>query len=719
MPSGEKKYFTPLLLFWGSALSTAQTVILREFLCTVDGNELAIGISLFFWLGFNAVGALIWQRRKKAEASRFIYVIFAGLVSSLLSVVLLRYFRQISGIPPASGIGVGMTTISALLAFAPPALISGYSFPFICGVFPDVRPRERVGYVYAIESLGLVLGFLAVILLISVGAGHLVIIAVGYAISLLISLAIMGVFKARLKRLSTLAVAAIIVLLVLLHYLDRETIRVAFDGLKTGFVFRSHIETHYNRYIIAEREGETTLFSNNHFLKSTGDEYLYRLFAHLIMTVAKRNENVLLIGAASYDLSRHISEHHPVLIDYIEYDRELPKFVMKSTGMSVLTESEVNIITDDGRHYVRNAAREYDVVVLDVPDPINLQLNRFFTVEFFSEIGLILREDGILALALPSVASVPSDAKREYLRSVFGALKSTFRFVVPLQSEQTYVIASNSMFDIHLDELVQRFNSRSTPRCGFEPELFSLALLEDNNQRIAMMLAPPYQHINSDLSPYGFFSNMIVWEMSTSESGNSLLSNIRGVGFTKILVIILGIFLVAHVIKRYRGPSYTFLMFCQGFFAIAIELIIIYRFQIQYGTLYYFIAILFSVFMTGLGLGSYLAKFYRLKISYLFVGNILIGGMLLFEELPFYAYISALLCTGGLTGAIFQAISAISIEDVDSSVIRVASVLDYADSAGATLAALLTTIILLPSIGPILSAMSIGIVTLLLLLYSL
>lgn len=719
MPSGEKRYFTLLLLFWGSALSTTQTIILREFLCTVDGNELAVGISLFFWSGSNAVGALIWQRRKKAEAKKFIYVILAGLVFSLLSVTLLRCFRQISGAPPASGIGAGMMTISALLAFAPPALISGYSFPFICGVFPDLRPRERVGYVYAIESLGLVFGFLAVILLLNTGSGHLVIIAVGYVISLLIFLAIRGVFKDHLKRLSVLIVAAIIVLLVFLHYLDRETIRVAFNGLKTGFTFGSHIETQYNRYIIAEREKETALFSNNHFLKSTGDEYSYRLFAHLIMTVAKRNENVLLIGAASYDLNRHISEHHPILIDYVEYDRELPGFIMRSTGMPVLTESGVNIITDDGRHYVRDTSRKYDVVVLDVPDPTNLQLNRFFTLEFFSEVGLILRDDGILALALPSISSIPSDAKREYLRSVFGALKSTFRFVVPLQSERTYVIASNSMLDIHLSELVQRFNSRGIPPCGFEPELFSLALSEDSNQRTATILAPPYQHINSDLSPYGFFSNLIVWEMRTSESGNSLLSNIRGVGFTKILATILGIFLLAYMIKRYRGLSYTFLMFWQGFFATALELIIIYRFQIQYGTLYYFIAILFSVFMIGLGLGSYLAKFYRLKLLYLLGGNILIVGMLMFKELPFYIYIPALLCTGGLTGAIFQTISAISIKDVDSSTIRVASVLDYADCAGATLAALLTTIILLPSIGPVLSVVSVGIAALLLSLYSL
>ena len=67
-----------------------------------------------------------------------------------------------------------------------------------------------------------------------------------------------------------------------------------------------------------------------------------------------------------------------------------------------LSDPRLDIKHIDGRRYIRLAeysgsGERYDLVILNLPMPSTLQLNRFYTKEFFQNVRAVLAEDGIFA----------------------------------------------------------------------------------------------------------------------------------------------------------------------------------------------------------------------------------------------------------------------------------------------------------------------------------
>jgi hypothetical protein len=235
--------------------------------------------------------------------------------------------------------------------------------------------------------------------------------------------------------------------------------------------------------------------------------------------------------------------------------------------------------------------------------------------------------------------------------------------------------------------------------CDFEPEIMSLALQRENNERILSILEKSGGKINSDFNPEGVFLNLILWEMTGDNKGGSLLLNY---GFKALIVIMIFLILLFAIGVRFRKNKYItsgMLMFYQGFFSMAVEFVIIYKFQIEYGTLYYFMALLFSLFMGGLTAGSIL--FNRIKYSILTVFTLnLLFPLFLITSLSGATFLFSLLMLNGIvTGIIFGKLSLITMSSGEADIMKTASIIDYSDCIGATLSSATVSILFLPLIG--------------------
>jgi spermidine synthase len=412
------------------------------------------------------------------------------------------------------------------------------------------------------------------------------------------------------------------------------------------------------------------------------------------MTISDRKGRVLLAGEASYDILRHIIEHKPLEVDYIEYDRGLSELTRKYITNLQIDSSSVRLINDDARRFIQSVSNRYDLIILDIPEPENLQLNRYFTVEFFDASKRSLKEGGILIFSLPSIASQASFSKTEFLISVYSAVKEVFSNVIPLSFEKIYVFASDAPISIDLETLIERFRGYNL-NCDFEPELMSLALDDYNNQRVLKILTSKVLNPNRDKNPYALFASLMLYEMSSNNKGESVLFYIRWIKLYHICIFFFLIFIVVSISRKKSVVTGT-LMASQGFVSMSLEIMVIYLFQIRYGVLYQYMAMLFAIFMLGLGAGSLFFKKYKFSCALLPSINILVSLFLLFFNPEISSFFALLLIDGLVTGVYFGHLSASLVDAEDRSVVRSASVMDFADSFGAMLAGFFLPIVFLP-----------------------
>ncbi len=705
------------IFFWGCALSATQTVLLREYLCAGGGNEITVGLMLSVWLLFNSIGAFISGLKRGIFTGRLNLFPLLGIFITSSSLLVIRYSRIIFDIETGTLLSWQTMAILAVISISLPALISGLSFPYLSGMLGFFKRDTGTAYVYGTESLGLVSGYLLAILLIKTGFNHLGVITLVYGFCLLFLLTANLIKDSLLK--ITLALILLFAAVLGMTHIDNLTIRHSFTLSNPGFGFIKHRETNYNRYILAERNNQKILFTNNHYSGLVGDEYNSKIIAHLIMSLSDKNNKVLVIGELSYDLVRHISEHK-AKTDYIEYDGGI-MMLLKNYALFndyIHRHRNLSIIYDDGRRYIKNSGEVYDLIILDLPDPLSLQMNRYFTLDFFSEVRKVLNKDGILVVPLPPISSTPSPTKRDYGISVFMSLKKVFFSVKVIEYGRTYLLASDAPLDLNFENIVKRFKSTEIPDCDFEPEVLSLALQEENNNRIQEIFEKGIAPLNLDLEPRGMLKGLILWEMSVSSGGGSLLNKISGSILLIFLGIVLLIFVVAFVMRRVRSVAVANLMFWQGFISMSLELVIIYRFQIQSGTLYYYMALLFSSFMAGLSLGSFLTKYSKVKYSVLPPGNIIIIIILFLFSVSNPFLFLLLFLNGLLTGLLFGELSLIMVSYEDVSVEKAASLNDYSDCLGGMLSSIIIPLMVIPVLGLKDTLIILGFIGILQLIYS-
>ena len=141
-------------------------------------------------------------------------------------------------------------------------------------------------------------------------------------------------------------------------------------------------------------------------------------------------------------------------IDYAELDPLLIEAVKEfhtPLTLSELGDPRVRVEHVDGRLLVRERLLEpvqpkkaYDLVLVNLPYPSTLQLNRFYTVEFFQMVRSLLSKEGVLVLASPASLTYMSDELQHLNRMFYRTLQQAFPHVRPIPGDLALWLASPS-----------------------------------------------------------------------------------------------------------------------------------------------------------------------------------------------------------------------------------------------------------------------------------
>ena len=609
-----------LIFMAGFAASIGQILVIRELLVIFYGNELSTGLILASWLLCTAAGSGLTGRifRKRPPGFGALLAGFTLFCAALpATVVWIRAARALWSIPSGELLAPGMMVVIGFCATAPVCFFSGWMFAAAWELsrFGSKR-EERSISVYLAESLGsgaggLVFYFILLPLYPSL-AGSLVLVSVLLAAALVIGAG----WKYPGKVPCSLFLAAALIAACIL-FGSSERVDLLTRRMQWGKSFSQSRDTPYHNLAFLFSSGQFSLFSNGLWLFSSPDPQSVEPAAHVPLLEHADPGKVLVIGDYSPELLVEILKHPGIRnVDCVQPDAQVTAFteaVLPPSQTAIGSDPRVRVRHMDPKRFMGIASGGYDVILLSAGEPVNAEMNRFYTVEFFSRIKSLMNTGGLFSFGIPAAPDIVGPREAVLLKSLHATLREVFGYVLILPGENARFLASRDGAEITRDPLVliDRMRSRNLD-LGYVRDFYLLDLF--NPFRLAYMESIIREgipaRINRDFEPVCYLYGLGLWGAQLHPATERLLGFIsRGSSFP-ILAGFVVVFSVFVLVIRAKGGFSSAVVLntgACGAVLIVVEVSLVLVYQIVEGSVYKQMALIISFFMAGLAAGSALA----------------------------------------------------------------------------------------------------------------
>jgi len=689
-----------------TALAT-QLILLREFLSVFNGNELVIGIVLANWMLLTGLGALMNRKTKNNAGLKGIMTgLFTLAIIPVITLFLLYWLRNI--VLPTGGMpGIGQIIFGTSFLLAPFCLLSGWLFSAVSHYLSHTLNENAISLTYGWETLGsIAAGILCSLVLVFIFEPFqnlAIILVLNSVILFLISRK--EIFGVRKKFHLYLAVAIIIAFATLVSKLDKTALQFLFPDQEIV----SFKDTPYGKLVVTENAGQLNFFENNTLLFTTNNITANEETVHYALLQRPINGNVLLVGGGISGVAEECLKYPLKRLDCLEINpriqligqlfHRLPadkRFKMHFGDprliVNKMSQEKDRLIIQPKPSIIKIDSLTFDAIILNLPEPSTLQINRLYTFEFLLRAKKLLAEEGIVTLSLlPTFDYVGSDALK-IQSTMYQTLKAVFKNVLIIPGEKNYFLASDGALKPEVSMLGKSRGISNEYVNEFYLDDVSLKERSGKIMKRISVEAP----INRDFEPVACYRQLNYW---LSYAGNT----------SAYLLLIPVLLLLA--IAGIRSGGITVALFSAGFSSFSLEIILILTFQVLYGYIYLVTGIFITLFMAGLAKGVFLSKHYLKSATYnalvklQFISVILIvlslAGICFFSNFYLSAvlmhFLFGLLIIGIsiTTGAQFHIASVLKSGDIN----KVAATNYSADLIGSAAGALLINAWIVPSFG--------------------
>ena len=418
----------PIPFLHGTAFITGLVILMLEVL----GSRVMapfFGVSLYIWASLISVtlialslgywlGGTIADRKNKPD---FLYSI---ILFSAIAIISIPFFA-----PPIMDwsynlLGIkGGVLLSALLIFSVPLILLGMASPYLIRLL--VTGPEGVGGVaggvFAISTLGSVIGALltAFVLIPNIGVNK------SFTLGALLLIFVSGAYSIAWKKYYQVLIAVLILLIslyLLLFYqktLAKDDLRKVVFQTDTLYGQLKVVDILGSDYRAALIDGGVQNILNQSVYKIEPSSYVSQL-AQLLPAFGIRSGDVLVIGLGAGEVPRVLSKLG-YQIDIVEID---PKVETMAKNYFNFSSKFGRVIIDDGRRYIRNSKKKYDLIFIDVASG-GTQPWYFFTNEAFQEMAKILRPGGIIGINL---IGYYQGEKSKSAHSIYRTLMTAYKY---------------------------------------------------------------------------------------------------------------------------------------------------------------------------------------------------------------------------------------------------------------------------------------------------
>ena len=618
MNANKNNPFLPwAIILLGFTSIVAQVLIMRELVVIFYGNELSLGVMLGTWLLWTAVGSALLSRMTARIGSPSLHAlqfVLALLLPAMLWVV--RASKNILSITLGEMIGFTPMLMVTLITLAPLCLLNGLLFPVACEEFRkrSGETARSIGSVYLLESIGAGLGGLAASFILFRYAGSFHTLLTLSLLNCLSALHVGRILPLRTRASSHACMAAVLIVYGSIAFgLSGAVQRLTNRTLWKGYELIASKHTIYGN-IAATRMGDQTSFFENGLLVFTApDRLTAEESVHFVLLEHPNPRRVLLVGGGVGGAIRETLLHPSVEeVSYVELDPAsvfLAQQLLPAEHTESLRDPRVLIHHSDGRRFIKETSRKYDVVILNMPDPYTAQLNRLYTLEFFREVSKKLLDGGVFAIQASSSENAIGPELSDFLSALWTTLKTVFPDIVILPGETARFIASKTPDALTSDPnvLMRRLNERNIQTLYVREYYIPYQMNDERQAFLLDRIHPvPEDKINRDFKPIGYYYDTMLWSTTYSSTFKRIFFifsrwNARHVaGFFALLTLIVILF------RSRKRPSTGILysVFGIGFSEISLEVIILLSFQILHGVVYALLSVIIAGYMIGLSFGS-------------------------------------------------------------------------------------------------------------------
>jgi len=668
-----------------SAVITQITVI-REFINVFEGNEVVLGLLFSFWLLYSGAGAWLAKFIRQAPRQKTAFQICLFFVAVLPPVLvaatrLLRNHVFIRGELP----GVADLILAGSAVLLPYCLMSGALLTLACSLHAEEKPgREAIGRIYFLDSLGSIAGGLLFTFVLVHFFGNLTSLLVPALLCLAAFLLLPSGWGTRSSTAYILGFSGI-VLAVSAFFIPVE--KFTLQRLFTGQEIVDFRESPYGRIVITREHDQISFFENGGHLFSIPNTFANEEIVHYALPQIRELRSVMLISGGVAGVTDEILKYRVKRLDYAELDPAIIELGLRHLG--VRYPEAVRPHLEDGRKYVERSTEKYDAVILNVPPPDALQLNRFYSREFFEAVKSRLHRAGVFGFAVPGAENYISPDQAAFLSTLRRTLQGVFKNVLIIPGDRNIFIASDGLLSADVAPLIE---AKKIPTTYVNRHFLTGRVTPDRVAFVAASLRDDVPE-NRDFRPVAFFFRMKLWLSMFGKNHGPLLIGVA--------VLFLFYFLRIGMVRK--------TLFTTGCLASAMEIVILLSYQILHGTVYTGIGFIVASFMFGLAAGS--LAFSRiierggrigkgtllgleaaiLAYTVIYILALAFGRGFLTD--PAFAVLTAVI--GALTGAEFPVASRL----ISSSPGETAGSLYAADLFGASLGAAAVSLFLIPAAG--------------------
>lgn len=565
-----------------------QLVSMREMLGAFWGNEMTLGLVLSHWLLLSGIGAWLGRQTDRLpKPSRWLCLgLCLMAVLPPAQVFLLRVLRDVIFVRGAVP-DVPSTVGVIFLYLSPYCLLTGFLLPLMAAALAKTHAEPPsaadVGRVYLADSLGSIAGGVLFSFVLARWLDHFNLLLFPATYNLLLA----GLLAQRFahRALAILAGVLWVTMLCLLPVagLDRLSTSLQYPGQ----IILARIHSPYGRLVVTERDGQVNFYENGQPLLSSQQIESVEETVHYALAQRPPARRVLLVGGGVAGTAREIAKHGVTSITYVELDPAVVEAGRRFLP-AALDLPSLHIVTTDARGFIRDTDERFEAVILDAPDPATTQINRWYTTEFFAEVKRVLAPGGVVSLGLGRYENVMSQPLARLLASMHRTLRQSFSRILMIPGGRVYFIASDQPLDADIaGELeARRITTRLVKR-----HYVAAMMTPDRLDDLARAIAEPAR-VNRDFHPALYYYYWVHW-----------LDRFPGRLWLWALVPLAGL---AVYVARLRGASLV--LFAAGFAASTLELVLLLAFQVMYGSLYYQVGTIVTLFMAGLAVGAHLAS---------------------------------------------------------------------------------------------------------------
>ena len=285
-----------------------------------------------------------------------------------------------------------------------PSVLSGISFPLAIRMAVD-RPSlvgSRVGSMYALNTLGGIVGSLIVGFLFLPHMGLQITLLLNTALGLLIG----GCALLFLERSVSFRAKSVLVILgsscwVSIPIVTGTHLPIDFlhDNTKRLIDYREGLEV--NLAVNKFTDNNEMVLEINRLWQGSNLKNHQIMAAHVPMMFHENPKSVLVVGVGVGKTVGSFLYYDLTKLDCVDIEPSLFDIVRKNFASSWMDDTRVRLITEDGRNYINNTGTKYDIISVEVGQTFRPGISSFYTVDFYQHARSRLDNNGIICQFIP------------------------------------------------------------------------------------------------------------------------------------------------------------------------------------------------------------------------------------------------------------------------------------------------------------------------------